>query len=168
MDEKLEQKTETKESSYLNDLDLDITGDDFDVEVRHYQPPCSFEEFLHNPFAWMFDFKSITCKTGQIKLPKEIIRTYTEQKNWNFENYHATELLALLYLHYYRDCDEWMDSKVLENEIDTILEALPHFKTINELFTYSFMQGDLKFGDFDQVIEVGDDGATDITYLAED
>lgn len=157
-----------EEKSYLNDLDLEVTGDDFDVEVTYYQPPCSFDEFLNNPFAWMSDFKTVSCKTGTLKLPKEIIQTYVKQKNWNFENYHFTELIALLYLHYYRDCDEWMNDNILKTEIDTILDALPHFKTIGELFTYSFMHGDLKLDDFAQVIEVDSNGAVDITDLTDE
>lgn len=157
----------TDEENYLENLDLEYTGDDFDVEVLQYDPPQPFKQFIFRPFSHMKDFKVIECKTGQLKLPKKIIRKYVDEKEWNFENYHRVELLALLYLHYYKDCEEWTDQKVMDVEITSILEALPKFKTIDELFTYSFMQGDLKTGDFDQVIEVDDSGPQDVTNLAE-
>lgn len=160
---------DSSEKNIINDLETgQCDNDDFDVEISHYQPPCTFSEFLYKPFAWMDDFQSIECKTGRLKLPKKIIDKYSNQHRWKFDNYHYVELAALLYLHYYRDCDEWKDSELLKNEVDSIIESLPHFKTIDELFTYSFMNGDIKLGDFDQVIEVDESGASDVTYLAED
>ena len=157
---------ESEDENYLEELDLDLAGDDYDVEVFQYHPPTPFKQFIYKPFAWMPDPIVVECKTGQLKLPKQIIRTYVDKKGWNFENYSRVELLALLYLHYFKDCDEWIESKVLDAEITIILEALPKYKTIDELFTYSFMQGDIKIGDFDQVIEVDESGPQDVTNLS--
>jgi hypothetical protein len=156
------------EESYLSDLDLDLPGDDFDVEVKLYKSPCSFEEFVRAPFDWLPNHKSVECKTGVFKLPKDIIDLFVNKKGWNFMNYHNMEILALIYLIYYRDCEEWTNAEALEKEVVSVLGALPHFKSIQELFTYAFINGDLKIDDFDQVIEVDDTGANDITELADD
>ncbi len=154
--------------NYLDELsELD---DDFDVEVKVYYPPPSFKSFVLKPFPHLkiSTFKPITCKTGQIKLPKEIIEIYQLRYSWNFENYHAIELLALIYLHYYRNCDEWLNKKNLNSEINDILSALPHFKNIGELFSCAFINGDIKQNDFDQVIESDSSGSYDVTGLSDD
>ncbi len=166
-DEKTSSDTDPDLCNYLEELDLNLVGDDFDVEVSLYHPPSPFKTFIFKPFSWMPDPIVVECKTGQFKLPKKIIRKYADEKGWNFENYSRIELLALLYLHYFKDCDEWADSKLLDAEITTILEALPKYKTIDELFTYSFMQGDIKATDFDQIIETDDSGPQDVTGLSE-
>lgn len=154
-----------RETSYINDLeDTDLNNDDFDVQLSVYHRCISFREFIKNPFGELDSaLLPVMCKTGQIKLPKKIIDIYIKEKQWNFENYHQMELMALLYLHYNRDCDEWNDQKVLDKEIKTILEALPHFKSINEFITYVYASGDLKMEDFDQVIDVDSTGAEDMT-----
>lgn len=154
-------------TNYLDELDeLD---DDFDVEVKVYRPPQSFRSFILKPFHGVGVFDSVLCKTGYIKLPKEIIEIYQKQKQWNFENYHAMELMALLYLNYYKDCDEWKTNpKELESEIQDISGALPHFRSISELFTYAVINGDMKQTDFDQVIESNSNNSYDVTGLNED
>jgi hypothetical protein len=157
----IEEKS-ASEPDYMHDYmnDLDAIDDDYDVDVSHYIAPVEFRKFILYPFKGMTDYKSIMCKTGLVKLPKKIITLY---KEWNFENYHQMELMSLLYLHYYRDCEEWKKASVVQTEINTILEALPHFKNITELFTYAVANNDIKLTDFDQVIEVDDHGAKDIT-----
>lgn len=155
-----------KEPNYLEELsDLE---DDFDVEVKVYSPPPSFKEFALNPFPNMGKKISTECKTGSIKLPKDIIVIYTQDKGWSFENYHQMELMALLYLHYYKDCDEWQEPHVLDLEIRDILEALPHFRSVNELLSYAFIHGDLKYADFEQVVESDSAGTYDVTGLNDD
>lgn len=154
-------ETTMTEENYLDQLD-DLE-DDFDVEVKAYQPPPHFKEFIINPFPFGTRI-TILCKTGPIKLPKEIIERYTIELEWNFTNYHRIELMALLYLHYYKTSDEWQTNKgLLENEVQDILSSLPHFKSISELFTYAFTNGDLKYRDFEQVIESDATGSYEVT-----
>ena len=154
---------ESKES-YINHLtELELLDDDFDVEIKQYIAPISFKKFVINPFYWMSDLISVECKTGICKLPKEIVEIYMIRKGWNFENYHYTELISLLYLHYYKDCDEWRIKKNIDNAIANVLEALPHFKSISELFSYAFTNEDLAINDFDMVIEVDEHGSHDVT-----
>lgn len=153
-----------EKTNYLDELDE--LEDDFDVEVKFYRPPPLFKSFVLNPFPYSEFGKKVTviCKTGQLKLPKDIIEIYQTQRHWNFENYHHMELMALLYLHYYKDCDEWKTKpKLLECELQEILEALPHFRNISELLSYAFINGDLKYHDFEQVIESDVSGSYDVT-----
>lgn len=161
--------SDDEKENYLDELDeLD---DDFDVEVKVYRPPPSFKSFVLNPFPYNEMGKKIVviCKTGQLKLPKNIVETYQVQRHWNFENYHHMELMSLLYLHYYKDCDEWKTKpKILERELQEILEALPHFNNLSELFSYAFVNGDLKFHDFEQVIESDVSGSYDVTGVNDD
>jgi hypothetical protein len=149
------------------DIDTLSDGDDFDVELKLYLAPPEFKEFLKAPFREIESpLKPILCKSGQVKLPKQIIDIYVGERHWNFENYHQMELAALLYLHFYKDCDEWQVGDALSREIATILEALPHFKSVNEIITYAYINGDLKLGDFNQVVEMDENGAEDVTGRA--
>lgn len=164
MDEKNRSVT-TQESNYLNDLS-DIE-DDFDVEIKVYQPPPPFKKFALNPFSHFEKRVTIECKTGQIKLPKEIINKYVSL-GWVFGNYHRMELMALLFLHYYKDCDEWKKSEIINTELRDIIEAIPHFNSISELLSYAYIQGDLKVSDFEQIIESDGSGSYDVTGLNDD
>lgn len=149
---------------YLNELSYDINDkayDDFDVEVNLYLSPPDFKEFIIAPFKHLNSpLKSSQCKSGPIKLPKIILDTY---QDWDFNNYHQMELMAILYLHYYRSCDEWRKISELEKQVADILIALPHFKSVNELITYAYVSGDIKINDFEQVIEVDENGVEDVT-----
>lgn len=168
LDEKSDNEiVDTKESDNENYLDqLDELDDDFDVEVKIYRAPQSFRSFAINPFNGNCSSGIIMCKTGQVKLPKELIQKF---HHWDFENYHHMELMALLYLNYYKDSDEWYKKpNRLDNEIQDILNALPHFKSISELFTYAVINGDMKSTDFDQVIESDSTNSYDVTGLNED
>ncbi len=156
-------KKSNDDINYLEELDN--FDDDFDVEVKVYHPPPSFKEFSIQPFTHLTRTIQVECKTGNIKLPKEIIDFYRNNKGWDFDNYHRIELLALMYLHYYKDCDEWNKKGVLEREMQDIMEALPHFKNISELLTYGFINGDLKYSDFDQVVESEGQHSYDVTGL---
>lgn len=162
-----EDKTSDEPEDKTNYLDeLDNLDDDFDVEVKIYRPPQYFRSFVMTPFHGVGIFETVMCKTGPIKLPKEIIELYQKQAQWNFENYHSMELMALIYLNYYKDCDEWrLKPKLLESEIQDICAALPHFKSISELFTYAVINGDMKQTDFDQVIESNSSNSYDVTGL---
>ena len=160
-----DEKTNDKTDQYINNLDIgnNFDGgdyDDFDVEVKMYVKPVPFREFILYPFKGLTNYKPIFCKTGQILLPKEIIELYSL---WNFENYHQMELISLLYLHYFRNTNEWTNQVTLQKEIDSILEALPHFKSITELFTFAYANGDIKSNHFDTLIEIDDSGVHDIT-----
>lgn len=149
------------DEKFLEELDIGQYGD-YDIEVSLFEPPVSFKRFVHNPFSTLPDHRPIECKTGQIKLPKSIIEHYIGEKNWNPANYHATELLAIIYIHYYKDCDEWKNEDFLKSEITEILEALPHFSTIEELIKYSYILGDFKLEDFENIIDETDKEITDI------
>jgi hypothetical protein len=149
---------------YHNELSFDIneeTYDDFDVEINTYLSPPDFKEFIFAPFKQLNSpLKSTFCKSGPIKLPKIILDRY---ENWDFNNYHQMELMAILYLHFYRSCDEWRKISELERQVADILIALPHFKSVNELITYAYVSGDIKISDFEQVIEVDEHGVEDVT-----
>ncbi len=156
-------------NNYLDELDPDdVINDDYDVDLKVYISPPSFRKFALNPFDWLDDRKKIDCKSGQIKLPDAIIKEYTVNRSWDFNNYHYMELLALLYLDFFKNCTEWQNQEILNSEIKTILEAIPHFNTIEELFTYAYMNNDLKFDDFNQILEYDGEIERDVTHIADD
>lgn len=159
---------EKEEATYLDQLDDLGDFDDYDVEVTVYRATPSFRNFIDLPFDHLSNRIAVECKTGQIKLPKEIVIKYRDEREWDFENYHRIELLALIYFDYYKNSIEWEKEPNLRKEMEDAMESLPHFRNISELFTYAYLQGDLKVNDFDQVFETEDDQIRDVTGLTED
>jgi hypothetical protein len=160
---KIDQEDKTNYLEQLEDLDL---NDDFDVDLDFYAPSTSFKQFVMKPFSKMDNFVPFQCKIGIMKLPKKIYDRYIVDKRWNPENYSPIQLLALIYLHYYADCDEWKDLKTMNNITNEITEAL-NIKKIDELFHDAFAYGDIKLSDFEKVVDADDYDIEDITEIAD-